>query len=106
MARWISIAKPFNYHWPDRSAVTHFADIGDHFVKDEVADFAVERGYASEGKADASSRSRKGKKAKRRTKEAPAAKAADTGTAAPMGNQNAAGADRSADRPAVDHDAG
>lgn len=105
MARWINIASPFNYHWPDRSAVTHYAETGDHFVKDEVADFAVEEGYASEGKADASSRSSKGRKGRRATKEPATADTAEPRTAAPVGDQDVADADRAADRSPVDPDA-
>ena len=108
--RWINVTKPFDYHWPDRSALTAFTDrdLGDHFVKDELADFAVANGYATEGKADAKSRSSKGgpRRVRSRRKEPPAAKAADTGAAAAMGDADAADADRAADRPAMDHDAG
>jgi hypothetical protein len=44
----LSVAEP--------QAVTHFseADLGEHLVKDEVADFAVAKGYATEGKVDGS----------------------------------------------------
>jgi hypothetical protein len=99
MPRWIHVSKPFDYFWPDRSAVTHFHEeaLGDQFVKDEIADFAVANRYATEGKADKASRSKKGKAA---------AKTADAGSSAPVGDANAADADRSADRPPVDDDAG
>lgn len=107
MPRWVTVRKPFNYHWPDRSAVTSFKEPGDQFVKDEVADFAVKGGYATEGKVDETSRSHKGKRrASRRKKEAPAAKAADTGSAARVDHPDAAGDDSAAGGPAVDHDAG
>lgn len=110
MARWINVAKPFDYHWPDRSAITAFTEreLGDHFVKDEIADFAVAKGYASEGKADAKSRSSKGgpRRVRSRRKELPAAKAPDTGAATAVGDADAADADRPVDRAAVDHDAG
>lgn len=108
MARWITVRKPFNYFWPGRSAVTHFREPGDQMVKDEVADFAVANGYATEGKVDGSSRSDKGTNARRRAKkkDVPAAKAADSGPATRMGDANPALPDRPADRPAVDHDAG
>lgn len=65
MARWITIKKgavPFDYRWPDATAYTAFTTAGEEFVKDEVADWAVEQGYATEGKARASAkRSVKGK---------------------------------------------
>jgi hypothetical protein len=109
--RWITVRKPFDYHWPGRAAVTAYreADLGEHMVKAEVADFAVENGYATEGKLDGSeARSRKGTGAKRTSsrRRKPAAKAADTGRAEVVGDADAADADRTADRPPVDHDAG
>lgn len=112
MARWVNVTKPFDYRWPGLPALTAFTarELGDQFVKDEIADFAVAMGYASEGKADASSRSLKGGNARRvrrsRRKEAPAATPADTGGTAPVGDADAADADRPADRPPMDHDAG
>lgn len=67
MARWITVRLPFDFHWPSR-AVTAFGpeNLAEHFVKDELADFAVENGYATEGKVDEAARSTKGttKKAK------------------------------------------
>lgn len=111
MARWINIAEkavPFDYRWPDRSAITAFTVAGDHFVKDEIADFAIERGYASEGKADEASRSSKSgarrvRRAKR--KETAPAKTADVGTAEGLGDVDVPAADRPADRAGVDSDA-
>lgn len=103
MARWIHVTKaPFDYRWPDVMAITAFTETGDHFVKDEIADFAVDKGYASEGKADKRSRSVKGK----RDKGAATAKAADIGPAARVDNAGAAVDDRAADRLPVDHDSG
>jgi hypothetical protein len=101
MPRWITVRQAFDYHWPDRSALTAFseADCGDHFVKDELADFAVEKGYATEGKVDGSSRSTKVRK------RAKPAKAAKPGTEPSVDHADAAGTDRPADRPAVDSDA-
>lgn len=109
--RWITVRKAFDYHWPGRTAITQFsdADLGEHLVKAEVADFAVDNGYADEGKIDGSARSRKGRKRRSRAKpkkDAPAAEAADTQPSAPVGDANAPDADRPADRPAVDDDAG
>lgn len=105
MARWIHIAKPFNFHWPNRQAVTHFSadHLGDKFVKDEVADFAIAKGYATEGKADASSRSSKGKSAR---KGKPAAKAADSGSDDAMAQPDMAVPDRPAGGDVVDPSAG
>lgn len=83
MARWITIkadAVPFDYRWPDRSALTAFAIPGEQMVKDEVADWAVKKGFASEGKAEGSiARSTKGGGARRRkgAKVAPDAPPAD-----------------------------
>jgi len=107
MARWITIIKaPFDYPWPDRSAITAFTATGEQFVKDEVADFAVRKGYALEGKANASARSVKGgvKRVTRRRKGARAAAKSRTG--APVGNAHAADANRAADRASVADDAG
>jgi hypothetical protein len=100
MARWITVRKPFDYHWPGRSAVTTFREehLGDHFVKDEVADFAVSGGYATEGKADETSRSSKGKRAKN-------AKTADDRPDDAVAQPDMADADRSAGRQPVDPDA-
>jgi hypothetical protein len=62
MARWITVHAAFDYPWPGRSAITAFSDPGEYMVKDEVADFAVAGGHATEGKAEGSAtRSRKGK---------------------------------------------
>lgn len=118
MARWIHVheqAVPFDYPWPGVTARTAFTAAGDHFVKDEIADFAVRKGYADEGKADASSRSTKAgpKRVRRRSrakprieKESPAATTADTEPDAPVGDADIAATDRTADRPSVDSDAG
>ncbi len=55
MPRWITITKvPFDYRWPDASAITAFTEAGELFVKDEVADYAIGKGYATEGKPDGS----------------------------------------------------
>jgi hypothetical protein len=109
MPRWITVRKPFDYRWPGRAAVTAFreADLGEHLVKAEVADFAVGNGYATDGKLDGSARSRKGRRrAARPKKDAAPAEAADTGTVAPVDNPAAADVDRAADRPPVDDHAG
>jgi hypothetical protein len=108
MARWITVKKaPFDYRFPYRTAITAFTDPGEYFVKDEVAEFAVRNGYAREGKADAFARSHKGRGARRsRRKETAAAKAADDQPGTGVGDAYPADPDRTADRPAVDRDAG
>jgi hypothetical protein len=106
MPRWINIIKaPFDYRWPDRNAITAFTVTGDQLVKDEVADFAVGKGYAIEGKANATARSVKGggKRVTRRRRRASAAKPR---TSAPVGNANVADADRPAGGTLVAGDAG
>lgn len=105
MARWINILKPFNYHWPRRQAVTHYsaAHLGDKFVKDEVADFAVGKGYATEGKVDETSRSTKGKSPKKGKR---TAKAADHRSDDPVAQPDMVVPDRPAGGPAMDCDAG
>jgi hypothetical protein len=109
--RWITVREPFDYHWPGRAAVTAFSkdDLGEHYVKAEVADFAVESGYATEGKLDGSARSskdRRPKQSRRDEQETTAAEAADAGSAGIVGDADAADTDRAADGPAVDDAAG
>jgi hypothetical protein len=114
-SRWITVREPFNYYWPSR-AVTHFSadDLGEHRVKNEVADFAIAQGKATEGKVDGSeatpppARKRKVKRVTKRKaagKTAGSAKASDSGPVAPVGDESAADADRAADRPSVAADA-
>jgi hypothetical protein len=100
MPRWITVRKPFDYTWPSR-AITHYSadDLGDHHVKDEVADFAVANGYATEGKVDEASRSTKGKKGRR------TAKAADTEPVDRVGDADDAHPDWAAGGQSVDPDA-
>jgi hypothetical protein len=99
MPRWIAVRKPFDYTWQSR-AITHYSadDLGDHHVKDEVADFAVANGYATEGKVDEASRSTKGKKDRR------TAKATDTESVDRVGHADDAHADRAAGGQPVDSD--
>lgn len=106
--RWITICQPFDYRW-HHAAVTAFRHMGPYFAKAEVADFAVGKGYATEGKADGAACSQKGgkKRIRRASKKGiPAATATDAGPATPVDHQGPVDADRAADRPAVDHDAG
>jgi hypothetical protein len=102
MPRWITVRRPFDYHWPSR-AITAFSenDLGEHFVKDELADFALMEGHATEGKVDAAARSRKslGKRAVRRHPKGPrAAKTAHDRSDDAVAQPGLADADRSADR--------
>lgn len=109
--RWITVRKPFDYHWPGRSAVTTFrdTDLGEHYVKAEVADFAVDGGYATEGKVDGSARSRKstGKRvsSRRRSKDESPAEAADARAKPPVDHAGDADADRPAGGAALAPDA-
>jgi hypothetical protein len=108
MAHWITIRKPFDYRWPS-GAITFFAEPGEQMVKNEVADFAVDNGYATEGKADGSeARSTKGGRKRRssRKREAPAAATADTGPADRLGDADIPPDDRAADGGELDRDAG
>lgn len=117
--RWITVRKPFDYRWPDRSAMTVYreADLGEHLVKAEVADYAVAGGYASEGKLDGSeAEAPKGKRGKKatssRTARPKAAKpsadaaAADDGTDASLAREDLPPDDSAAPGSAVDTDAG
>jgi len=82
-ARWITIRQPFDYRWPGRSAITAYSRPGEFLVKGEVADFAVSRGFATEGKADGSeARSSKGRRTRRRkdAKATPDVAASDHGS--------------------------
>lgn len=107
-SRWITVRQSFDYYWSHR-AVTHFsnADLGEHLVKNEMADFAVEKGYATEGKLDGSAKSRKGKRPRSKSRKGkPPAKTADIGAEPPVGDAGAADADRAAGGASVDPDAG
>jgi hypothetical protein len=108
--RWITVRKPFDYRWPGRTAMTSYSenDLGEHLVKAEVADYATEKGYATEGKLDGSARSRKTRKRSKpaRKKDADTAKTADTRSADSVGVKDVSAAGRSADGSAVDSHAG
>jgi hypothetical protein len=80
MPRWITMNKPFEHRWPNRSITVYaFKDLGEHFVKDELADAAIAAGSATEGKADGST----AKSVKSGPKKARARKAKTKATAAP-----------------------
>lgn len=89
-SRWITVTAKFDYRWAS-GAITHWneRDFGEHRVKNEVADFAVGRGYALEGKLE----------------EQDAAKAADNRPDDAVAQPDMADADRPADRQPVDPDA-
>jgi hypothetical protein len=112
MPRWITVRKPFDYSWPGRTAITAFGDahLGEHMVKDEVADFAVGNGYATEGKVDGSARSKKGGAkrvaTRRRKKDQASVSTANSRTGPPVGDADVSAHDRAADRAAVDNAAG
>ena len=81
MARWITIIKtPFDHRWPS-GAITHYTKTGEFLVKDEVAERAVARGYAFEGKASdiRSSKTAGAGRVRRARKEPAAAKTANIG---------------------------
>lgn len=104
--RWITIINaPFDYYWPDRSAVTAYRANGEFLVKAEVADYAVSKGYAVEGKPKASTaRSSKGRSPRRRKSATPKADAAApvTGPDTSLAGANLADDDRAPVRGAVD----
>lgn len=107
MPRWITVTKaPFDYRWPDRSAISAFTQNGEFFVKDEIADFAIENGYAREGKAKGSkARSTKGKTPRRKSAKAMANAAADTGSSPRVDEPHLADDDRPDVQLPVDQDA-
>ena len=107
MARWITIkesAVPFDYKWPTATAITAFTAGGEHFVKDEVADFAIGKGYATEGKAKGSTtKSTKGKTTRRKARNTNAnAKTPDNGSDDRVDAAHLAQDDRADDRGALD----
>jgi hypothetical protein len=89
-SRWITVTSRFDYRWPS-GAITHWSDrdLGEHRVKNEVADFAVQGGYAVEGRLEEQS-----------TGASP-----DTGTVEAVDNAGAADADRAAGGQPLDPDA-
>lgn len=89
-SRWITVRSRFDYRWPS-GAITHFSDrdLGEHKVKNELADFAVEKGYATEGKLEEQS----------------SGQAADNGSGNAVDHADGADAGRPADRPPLDPDA-
>jgi hypothetical protein len=112
MARWITVRRRFDYHWPGRSALTAFRDPGEYMVKDEVADFAVANGHATEGKlAGSKARSRKGKtethnRGKAAAKGSAAAETADNRPGDRVAEPDLAVPDRPDDRASVDQPSG
>jgi hypothetical protein len=101
MARWITVTVvPFDYKWPNRTAITAFTKAGEFFVKDEVADFAVGKGFATEGKT------RTKKAGKKAAKERAPVQTADDGRRDRVDRSHVADHDRPADLGAVASDAG
>lgn len=76
--RWITLLKaPYNFYH-SRGAVSCIRETGEHMVPAALADDAVNRGYATEGRAkDSTTRSRKGKSPRKRKS---ATAKADAGT--------------------------
>lgn len=105
-ARWITVRKRFDYRWPS-GAITAFrdADLGEHMVKDELADFALAKGYATEGKVDASARSSKGRGSRRSRKGKAAEATADSGPDDGVAQPDMADPDRAAGGQPLDPDA-
>jgi hypothetical protein len=85
-SRWVTVTKAYDHYWGHR-AITHYPP-GQYRLKNAVADAAIKKGYASEGRLEEQD-----------------AKTADSGSVAPVGDENAADADRAANRPTVDPDA-
>lgn len=111
MASWIRVTRPFEYRWPDSNAITVFSerDLGDHFVKDELAAHAIEKGHAKEGKESADSRSQKGGKIAQRRRPAKGAvdgAATDLQSADRLDGAGLASDDSADDRGAVDQASG
>lgn len=94
--RWITIIKaPFDYYWPDRSAVTCFRETGEFFEKAEICDYAVANGYALEGRDSSSrTRSRKGKTSRRKSAKPKTDAGPDKANDAGMGGTGVAADDR------------
>jgi hypothetical protein len=101
--RWITLRKvPYDYKWPGRNAVTNFKNAGEYLVKAELADDAVAKGHATEGKADGSeAKAFKGKRIRKPKKATTPAKPAtpkadagpDKGQSAGMGGTDLAADD-------------
>jgi hypothetical protein len=89
-SRSITVTSSFDYRWPS-GAITHWSDrdLGEHRVKNEVADFAVKGGYAVDG----------------RLEEQSSGASPDTGAVAAVDNSGAADPDRAAGGQPLDPDA-
>lgn len=102
--RWITLHKaPYDFYH-SRGAVSCIRETGEHLVPAAMADDAVNRGYATEGKAKGSTtRSTKGKSPrKRKGAKAKADAAANPGSNASLAGTNLATDDRAPVRRAVD----
>jgi hypothetical protein len=69
-SRWVTFNQPYDHYWQS-GAVTHYPP-GEYRVKNAVADGAVDKGKASEGRSDGSEATPPGKR-KRAKKSATAA---------------------------------
>lgn len=86
-SRWITVHARFDYRW-SRLSITDYTP-GEYRVKNEVADYATEKGYASEGRAE----------------EQNAGTTADSGPIDAVGDPDLAEADRAAGGLPLDPDA-
>lgn len=48
MAKRVNVLKTFDYQWPNAQAVTHVSATGVMALKDDLADWAISKGYAVE----------------------------------------------------------
>lgn len=88
MARRIDVTKPFEFRWPGAIAFTVFAvkDLGEHLVKDELADFAVANGYAKD--LDAKKAKRKANPTAKKAAAKPRTRKAKTKATAPAASDS------------------
>lgn len=115
-SRWITIRERYDHYWPSR-AVTSYPP-GEYLVKNEVADGAMGKGKATEGRVDGSEATpppppkKRATKAKRTTKAknpanmAADAKAPDAGPVDRVDAESVAAADSAGDRSGVDQASG
>lgn len=89
MARRINVTKPFEFRWPGAVAFTVFAvkDLGEHTVKDELANYAIERGFATEVGAKKKAPS-KAKSTAKKTAAKPRTRRAKTKATAPSASDS------------------
>lgn len=107
MARWITFTKvPFDY-FHSRASATQYSELGEFFVPDAIADRAIAKGYATEGKAPGSTKrsTKSGPKQVRRRRKAATPKAdaaTDTRANASLAGKGLVADDSATVRSAVD----